>query len=371
MASLRGFLRHPVGYGLELVRTLRLLADPPAPDLPARAPRKPRRQQFRELLTWKMTHGDSGEDFFRHGLHLEGSEPAAGFMPVFQFMAQRDRANGRMSSAPEAFDYAALVGDKFLFGLFGRALGFPVPRPLALLGPDQVTRLDGEAEVQPLEELLTPPSGSVDGFCKPVVGGKGRSVFPLEVRNGELRVAGESVGLDAFRATLSGHFLLEERVQQHPVMARLHPPSVNTLRLVTVRSSGRIEAFSAILRTGAGGCRVDNLALGGWAAPVDLVSGTVSGQAHSRNEGLVASHHPDTGIAFEGFQVPMMGDVVALVVRMHRFLYGFHSLGWDVALTPEGPVVIEANDQWGGRTMMLMDPTLGGRFRASLADREG
>jgi hypothetical protein len=61
------------------------------------------------------------------------------------------------------------------------------------------------------------------------------------------------------------------------------------------------------------------------AAPVDLATGRVSGEAHNRHEGLLASHHPDTGVCFEGFQVPMMEEAVALVVRMHRFLYGLAS----------------------------------------------
>lgn len=34
------------------------------------------------------------------------------------------------------------------------------------------------------------------------------------------------------------------------------------------------------------------------------------------------------------------------MVLAHKSLYGIHSIGWDVAITDQGPVLIEGNDNW-------------------------
>jgi hypothetical protein len=45
--------------------------------------------------------------------------------------------------------------------------------------------------------------------------------------------------------------------------------------------------------------------------------------------------HPDTGVRFEGHAVPFYEEAVALC---RRFL-----IGWDVAITPRGPLILEPN----------------------------
>jgi hypothetical protein len=58
--------------------------------------------------------------------------------------------------------------------------------------------------------------------------------------------------------------------------------------------------------------------------------------------------HPQTRIEFAGYEIPFLQEAIAAVSAAHRFLYGIHSLGWDVAVGIEGPIMIEANDEWGG-----------------------
>ena len=46
--------------------------------------------------------------------------------------------------------------------------------------------------------------------------------------------------------------------------------------------------------------------------------------------------------------MPFLQEAIAAVSVAHRYLYGIHSLGWGVAVGIEGPIMIEANDEWGG-----------------------
>lgn len=56
--------------------------------------------------------------------------------------------------------------------------------------------------------------------------------------------------------------------------------------------------------------------------------------------------HPDTGVVFENVVVPYFEDVKKAIVKLHTFLYRCHSIGWDVAVTKNGPVFIEGNSLW-------------------------
>ena len=55
--------------------------------------------------------------------------------------------------------------------------------------------------------------------------------------------------------------------------------------------------------------------------------------------------HPLTGIPFMGFQVPLWDEALDMVRKAARKAYGYncHWIGWDVAITPDGPALIEAN----------------------------
>ena len=35
-----------------------------------------------------------------------------------------------------------------------------------------------------------------------------------------------------------------------------------------------------------------------------------------------------------------------MVVELHKVMFRSHSIGWDVAITENGPVIIEGNDRW-------------------------
>lgn len=54
--------------------------------------------------------------------------------------------------------------------------------------------------------------------------------------------------------------------------------------------------------------------------------------------------HPDTGCSFIGFRVPCYKEAVDLCRRAARVRPGMRYVGWDVAVTPDGPVLVEGND---------------------------
>ena len=136
--------------------------------------------------------------------------------------------------------------------------------------------------------------------------------------------------------------ILEERIVQHPAMARLHSASVNTVRIATVRiDDAEIEFFPPALRVGRDGSAVDNAGAGGIICVADLQTGVVTCARDERGNGYIT--HPNTGEPLVGFQIPRWEEALQLVRELAQVVPTNRYTGWDLALTESGWVLVEAN----------------------------
>lgn len=65
----------------------------------------------------------------------------------------------------------------------------------------------------------------------------------------------------------------------------------------------------------------------------------------------VFTHHPDTGKPIVGFVVPYWEEIVRLTTQAHVYFPEYASLGWDIAITDAGPVILETNQIWDVETV--------------------
>jgi hypothetical protein len=140
--------------------------------------------------------------------------------------------------------------------------------------------------------------------------------------------------------------LIEEYVIQHPDLNALSPSGLNTVRIITQLHNNQVVVLGARLRVSVNSA-VDNLAAGNLAAPVDPETGIVIGKGvFSDIRKDPVSRHPVTGKQIEGFIIPYWERVMKLIDEAARRLPGNRSVGWDIAVTPQGPELIEGNHNW-------------------------
>ena len=139
-----------------------------------------------------------------------------------------------------------------------------------------------------------------------------------------------------------GQYLVEEAVVQHPELSSLCPSSVNTLRIVTLNLRGEPHFLYALLRVGSGNNHVDNISSGGMYTLISK-EGILKFPAFCDKTGLYYNRHPVTGTEFCGFNVPMFSEAVQLCLDAALVKPGLAYIGWDVAITTDGPVLIEGN----------------------------
>jgi len=147
--------------------------------------------------------------------------------------------------------------------------------------------------------------------------------------------------------------VLQERVRNHADLAPFGTDALHTVRLVTlVESDGSVRALVAGLRLAGPGTVTDNFragARGGSMATIDPDTGTVTANAVQRTDGAgqVASDvHPVTGAPVTGLAIPGWGELRRLAERAAIAFLPARAIGWDIAVTPDGPVIIEANRSW-------------------------
>lgn len=194
-------------------------------------------------------------------------------------------------------------------------------------------------------------------FLKPINGAHGTGAFSAS-RAGDgwtyLDRAGSDRDLHAYCiSNLQGMrgWIVQPEVRPHADVARqLSPAALCTVRMVTYMDKETPRLLFSVLRIPAGKSSTDNWSLGytgNFVAPVDLEDGTVGPARTSRSTTWPAIYatdtHPDTGAKINGYRLPHWQEARALAIRAQGVFCQVPTLGWDIAITDTGPIVVETN----------------------------
>ena len=141
--------------------------------------------------------------------------------------------------------------------------------------------------------------------------------------------------------------MVEEYIYQHDKLRSLAPSGLNTLRVfTTLNSKNEVDIIGVRLRISINSI-VDNLAAGNLAAPVDVKTGVVTGPGvYSDITKAPEIVHPTTKESIVGFKIPYYEEAIVLVKEAALYDKGNRSIGWDVAISNNGPSLIEGNHDW-------------------------
>ena len=296
---------------------------------------------------------ESPRFYFERLLHREGVGEVGAYITgaeAGQMYASKRRGDGWLRN----------LDDKVLFDQLMRPSGLRLPEFLgqtrmgSFVSPSGDVRPLGSLEALTAElasMVEASPSGAV--FAKPVMANKGSGAHKVTADTLQAKVAG------VFEAVSFNDYLFQEAVRQHDGMAALYPHSLNTLRVLTGQDAGGgARVLCAVGRMGSGGATVDNSHAGGLFIGVDLGTGRLMPYAHRLYGygGDRFGRHPDTGVQFEGYPVPFFDEAMEVARRAHDWLPHPYA-GWDVGITPDGPVVIEGN---AGPHLLSLDVAYGG-----------
>lgn len=137
--------------------------------------------------------------------------------------------------------------------------------------------------------------------------------------------------------------VVEEVVKQHKDLNKVYDGAVNCLRLVTLVINGKPELVYGVQKIAMNGAVIDNTGFGCLWAPVDLKTGKLTAVGHTEH-GEQYTHHPNSNVQIEGFQLPVYQEAVELVKKAALEIPEVKYVGWDIFLGEKGPGIIEGND---------------------------
>jgi len=225
------------------------------------------------------------------------------------------------------------LNDKYQFGQFCQNKNIPIPKLFALVKKTDIQKKTKENYSE------------LDSFIiKPVTGSKGKgfdrySFDKLKINYYSTQEKNyiSKKNLDAHLKKLAaqyGNLLIQEELVNHIKVAKLSNDALATLRILSIRKDHKeIELFNPILQCPQGDAILNDLASGGVFYSIDLDTGRL----------IQAINQTSSKDEYEKFVLPFWSELKAYVIQLHAALDDVSLVGWDIAITSEGPKFLEGN----------------------------
>jgi hypothetical protein len=198
-----------------------------------------------------------------------------------------------------------------------------------------------------------PAELGTDLFVKPVQGRGGKGAERWDHVAGRYRdthgleLTREQLFERLMRASVVQPLLIQRLLHNHPALDSLNNGALSTVRVLTcLDERGVPELVGAAMRMAIGdNCVVDNLHAGGIATAVDMETGALGMASNLGADSSLGwvDRHPDSDAPITGTTLPMWKEVRDFAIRAHKAFGDRLLVGWDIAITSDGPVLIEGN----------------------------
>jgi len=260
-----------------------------------------------------------------------------------EYFLQRNTSG--LFHALNAFESGDLINDKSRFADFCCKKDIPTPITFALFE-------NGTTILKEKQEVWQ----ETDVVVKPIAGHMGRGIhFGYAEGGGRYKYRGKSLHVKELFKLLSEEshaesLLLQKRLHNHPDLRRLSNEYLVTIRMVTYMDSDTPHFLGALLRLPYDEITISNH---GWILPLDAETGRILSTPILPLLPEIKEKYIKAGELSIGNVIPFWKESKKLVLKTHRLLPEYFSLGWDVAIGEDGPFILEANINWGIENLQL------------------
>jgi len=250
--------------------------------------------------------------------------------------------------------WRAVTMDKIVSDQLLRAFDIPVPELVAAYAPGHrecgvPTLRDERALAQFLRSTQAYPL-----FAKPVNGVQSWGVWSLTDYDADADVVGllggESISPDALAGEIDSvkqnEYLFQRTLETHPEVRGVTGLGLSTIRQALIWGNNGPESLGkAVWKISSGANPADNFwREGNMLAALDIDGGTVIRVIRGIGPDMEkVEAHPDTGAPLVGFKVPYWQEAQALAKKCAGLFPKLGFTSTDIAITSEGPVVVEVN----------------------------
>lgn len=311
---------------------------------------KPIRRQLMEAFRLRVGEHRIGlSEYFEYGIWHAAVTPSL----RDEFIGWRD--SSALDRRLNTNGSRVLANDKLLNYLVLQALGYPIPQPVATYSTSG-RFIGGERRLRTIDDVEAFLAEDVYPFyVKPISAGYGRDVLGVAAYQGDrlLLLDGSTITradfLTPFHRLPYGGMLFQRPLHAHPaVVALTGTDAISCIRFICLVTPAGPAIHTAFWKITTGRNMVDNFSHGDFGnclGAIDLDTGTVVRAIARTGPGGLVEHHPTTGKAMTGFVLPDWSRAKELVLSASAHFPGLRLQNWDVALCPDGPVLVELNTE--------------------------
>jgi len=307
--------------------------------------KKSKRQIREEIDICKKFWGCYPLHYFRYNLYKRDmkltKEELINYIPEFFFY-------NLFLSHYDGDKYSILIEDKNITEQLFRSIDIKQPYTICKLVDSKIYTSDFKEKNFSEIYLELKEKQYKKIFVKPVdgEGGHGIMIFHLSENNKYMNNNIEFNETFLLNISKGNDYIIQNGVIQHESLTEIYPNSVNTFRITTENIKGKIRVICSTLRIGRQGNEVDNGTQNGIVLGIDINTGNCKEYA-STEVGEVFYKHPDTNFIFQNYKIDGWNSIKNFAIECASKLPQFTYLGWDIALTEEGPIAIETNLGFG------------------------
>jgi hypothetical protein len=297
------------------------------------------------VALWRGWGRLSPEEYFYYRLW----DPSITLEEKRRFVGKR--AQSAMHLACNSQYWYCAAADKILFHTIMAGAAMPIPDLIAISAENRtVSGIPNLTNVDDLAALLRKPD-IYPLFMKEVGGKYSLSVISADnddqTRDEVVLLGGARQSPKSLAARMIGPrgYLVQRRLRPDPGLAAAFGPRLWSVRVFVLQGKPAPRIHRATAKIATGSNPADNYwRQGNMLGAIDLDSGQILRTVCGSGADLhVNSAHPDTGRPIVGTQIPGWNRLKEIVLAAAPFFAGIHTQSWDVALTEQGPVLLEVN----------------------------
>lgn len=310
--------------------------------------------------------------YFRHRMNLDdqiftqGLNPRLPLAEASQFVGNKEFSQfQRALNSP----YIQCISDKTTFAHLSKSFNFPHPETFLFFehSPESALSHGLTADLEVLSskaQWLSYMAGALpDRFIiKASHGLQGQGIEVFErCENGTFRGRTRQYSLEQLYEKVVedkafGKCIFQKYLDCHDdIVTFTGSTAIQTVRLITAKNDiGEISMYCGFFKmVGSVDCLVDNFKCGhsgNLMATLDLTNGAIveaTGFDQSTFNHVFPALHPISQNKLRGFKVPHWDKLTRCAMGLHAKISSVRIIGWDIAITNDGPVILEGNPENG------------------------
>lgn len=242
-----------------------------------------------------------------------------------------------------------LLDDKSVFEEYLKGQGIAYPKTVLKIKRDVI--FDEKSKVidnSKAVELINESKSNTIFFKPSSFGSGGHGIFSAS-RDREIFLDnnGKTIDETYIEALRNTDWIVQEKVENSKSISKIYDYCTNSFRILTYFTPKEgAKVIYCILKFGNNKAITDNAHTGGVYVRVDTETGVLFDTAYDENLHEY-KEHPYTKIPFAGEKVEGIKDLVRMAEDLGNKFPDITFVGWDIVLSPEGPVVLEGNSSPG------------------------